>query len=586
MAEDTIATQLKSKRVSSLGYGVTPVALLFATVYAAALTLVYIEGDDATSVVYHAMGRDVLLQPPYSAYHGMMDLFLAVLPPSEIVVRTTAIALSAAAAALLVGLIVTLIQDWLPAGTPPRAALTTIFLLACTPEMFYLGLVYTPSLVAMGFVLAAHILIRTACRKILHSEMGRGSFAALFVLSALLFGVGTACRWDVGIYLLFIAVDLILNNADADNFKEAVKIGALYALFAGAASLLAIFGSGYGFGEILETLALAKKEVLSSDSWFATIGAYQTFFTPAFVVFFVVGYISLLRKSRRLALLIGVGLFSVAPYLFSREPKMILPALPGLWVALAAGIDTIFPESDNRLFTGTRTGIILLMLLPWVIGFQINSGETSWGPGFEIKTPGQAVGREDGMGPITNRVDDRSVAISNWKVGFRGGFAIPTPEGPRPLGGHLFVLLNGEWRKLATNFDIERKSVIDTALDTHYNILQDEGNSFIVAKFLENGFETRDPKLRDVASGTRERVFVNENGDTVSLQILRVRKSLFSTDQLVELKKLNPAGKVILYSGYSSTLMKLADTAPDSLVPLGPLSAVVDLEKLSNALAD
>ena len=74
--------------------------IIFGSVYIASLTFVYVEGDDATSIVYHAMGRDRSVQPAYSAYHGMMDVFLGWLPADEIVLRHLAISLTAAAAFL------------------------------------------------------------------------------------------------------------------------------------------------------------------------------------------------------------------------------------------------------------------------------------------------------------------------------------------------------------------------------------------------------------------------------------------------------------------------------------------------------
>jgi len=55
----------------------------------------YIEGDDATSIAYHALGRIESLQPHYAGYQGMMDKVLILLPANEALLRTFSILFSA-----------------------------------------------------------------------------------------------------------------------------------------------------------------------------------------------------------------------------------------------------------------------------------------------------------------------------------------------------------------------------------------------------------------------------------------------------------------------------------------------------------
>src|SRR5688572_18899111 len=197
---------------------------IFAAIYSMALTFVYVEGDDATSVVYHAMGRISALNPPYSAYHGMMDVFLGWLPASEPIVRFTAVSITATAALLMVVLILLLLREWLEPTSVWMSGLITLLLLACSPEIFYLGLVYTPSLVAMCFVLAAHVLVRRGMKGLRSPDASIISSAVVFGLSAVLFGIGVACRWDVGTYLFFIVADLALNVDAERGLKRTITI--------------------------------------------------------------------------------------------------------------------------------------------------------------------------------------------------------------------------------------------------------------------------------------------------------------------------------------------------------------------------
>ena len=114
--------------------------------------------------------------------------------------------------------------------------------------------------------------------------------------------------------------------------------------------------------------------------------------------------------------------------------------------------------------------------------------------------------------------------------------------------------------------------------------MQDEGNSYIVAKLLELGYRTDDPKVDYASELATQRRFVNEGGETIDLQLLRKRGSLFETDDLTSLITLNSSGKVVLYSGYSSTIRRLIEDSPEAAIVQGPFSAIVDLELLRRSV--
>ena len=81
------------------------VIIVFAFIYAESLTFVYVEGDDASSMAYHLLGRNKDLQPVYSAYQGMMDKMLSVLPPAEGLLRHVSMLSTGIAGILMVILI-------------------------------------------------------------------------------------------------------------------------------------------------------------------------------------------------------------------------------------------------------------------------------------------------------------------------------------------------------------------------------------------------------------------------------------------------------------------------------------------------
>src|SRR5829696_5354035 len=139
-------------------------ALIFLIIFQFSGTWIYIDGDDATSIAYHVLGRNTSIQPPYSPYQGMMDKLLGLLPSDEPTQRTVAFGITRLASILMVILILALVFDWLQESgrqySPSLRAVISVVLLLAVPELFYLGLVYSPTMVAMCFVLFAHLLIK------------------------------------------------------------------------------------------------------------------------------------------------------------------------------------------------------------------------------------------------------------------------------------------------------------------------------------------------------------------------------------------------------------------------------------------
>jgi hypothetical protein len=557
------------------------IAIIFVAVYAFSLSFVYVEGDDATSVLYHALGRNFDLQPPYSPYHGMMDVLLALLPANETVLRHVAILFSAFSATLVMIFILRLIRILLPEIGSLRLVFVVTIILLSIPEIFYLGLIYSPSLVALALVLAAHILARISFSRFSNSAIIQKRHASILLLSLLLFGIGVACRWDIGSYILVIAADIIFNIGNTIQSKRSILLAVFWTAGAIIVSIVAINVSGYGLNELYQILKLARREVFNPPSWFAIIGAYQTLVTPAFLIFFVTGCCVFTFRKKKLLILVLLGILPVFPYFYSREPKMILPALPGMCLALAAGINLLwFSWVRSRYLLIVRTLLTVLILAPWLIGFQVLSTDTSWGPGFQVRSElSNSPTVDDSKRIVADSVSDRRVSIANIKMMFEGGFAIPTPEGPRPVGGHAFVLFGGEWRDLVDKLDDERDLVASFALSSKLNILQDEGNSLMIVKLVQKGFNTNDKKGNYRLNNISERRFTDSTNQFIEVQILPTHNSLFEKDRIQELMELNSNHKIVLYSGYTSTFRKLMIANPKSIQMLGPFSGVLDLDE-------
>jgi hypothetical protein len=508
------------------------VAGVFALVYARSLTFTYIEGDDATSVAYHAFGRLRAVQPPYSAYQCGMDAILGLLPANEAILRVSAMLLSALAAPVLVFLIVALAYDWAGNFIAIPWPLAALIVPLAAPELIYLGLLYTPALVALSAAIGAHLMVR-------RSGPGQVKFWA----SAALFGAGVACRWDILAYGAIVAADLWLIRRD--RFRTAFVWGAA----AIAAWLGAIWLNGYGLGTVLKTLRSAGP-VEGYPGPMVAAATVQTLATPALVLLAAIGFVRLAKRRHPLALVVLLGMALTARYLPLGVPKWFLVAVPGVVACALIGFSALWPAR--------RAALVPILAAPWLIGIHTLSGDSAYGPGFEVR-------------PFDRPL--QSASLTRPVLG--AGALVPTSEGPRPLGGHAYVLLGGGWRRVARQSSDDLHAAVQQAVAQHLPLLQDNGQGYTVATLAGMGFITRDPWNRDV------RTLVSADGAArVRVLHLRDREVLFSPAGERQVEALAGSPRVVAYA-YTSTLRRLYRIAPGALEPLGRTAAILDFDKMA-----
>lgn len=560
------------------------VILIFGLVDALSLTFVYVEGDDATSIAFHALGRDASIQPPYGMYQGMMDVVLGVLPANEPLLRTVALLLSSVGACSLVVLTLALVFDWVGEFPAEKRGLVAVVLLLASPEFFYLGLVYIPNVVSMSFLLAAHLLLRRGLRS-KHGpvpDILRGWW--MIGLSWLVFGFGAACRWDMTVYGGVIVADLFLTGGFPQArlppvpWRRRLAFGTTWGVGALLAAGGAFWVSGAGPAMILRSLVLGR-DVAFDESRFPidllSAGLYvQSFASPAFLVLVLAGWGILLARHRPLAILVMVGVTLILPWVTRGVPKLMLAGVPGMAACLAVGWLALWNVGGTRKRWAKAARLILvgLLLSPWLIGIRVDDPAISWGPGFRMR-------RYDQAGAL--RAERRI-----WPV-VGAGLALPGAEGPRPVGGHAAVLLGGEWRALHRALDNERRRAISWALDLGVPLLQDQGEGYIVSHLAEMGFTSTDPAAilrKDLDSGPVERIFRNPRGDRLLVLRCRDRSSLTrGGEEFQRLIQISGA-QVVIYA-YGGTMRSLYANAPDALRALGPASGILDLDRLREAIA-
>lgn len=546
--------------------GIFLVLGFFAVIYARSLTFVYVEGDDATSIAYHALGRQRVLQPPYSSYQSMMDSVLAVLPPREPVLRVAAMVMTSLAAPLLVLLMVVLAFDWAGDRIKIPWAAAAIVVPLVVPELIYLGLVYTPALVAMAAVVGAHVVVRRALRRCERPLASPRLWGA-----ALLFGAGAACRWDVLAYGAVIAADIWLGpglERDASPGWKRMRLftAALWGAAAGVAWLAVIASNGYGISTVLKTVR-ASGPVEAYPSLPVVAANMQPFATPALVLFAAAGLLTLARSRHRLAILAVLGLALTARVARFGVPKWFLVAAPGIVACALVGLSTLW-QIRTRGWTavGVRAALLAAVLAPWAIGAQAVFGDSAYGPGFQARQSDQSAPAHVGVRAV-------------WGP----GALVPTSEGPRPVGGHGWVLLGHGWREFTLARSADLAGAIHEALATGRPVLADNGQGYITATLAGMGFTTRDPWTRTIAdSFLEERRFFAADGRRIRVLHLRDRESLFTPAGLGRLHNLAGSDVVVVF-GYTSTLRRCYKLAPDSLSNLGVTAALLDLGRLHAA---
>ena len=528
------------------------VLLAFALVYSRSLAFVYVEGDDAAVVAYHALGRNSQLQPFYSPYQSMLDALLSLLPPVENTVRYVAMTLAAVSAPLFFCLTMVLAFDWCAEiRQAPKWLLAAVMLLA-VPEFFYLGMVLTPSLSAMALLVGAHLIIRRATVSTTTPAWNK------FAVSLLVFGVGAAFRWDTVTYGATIAIDLFLRAGDRSEHpptaRERLRLSFTWGVLAGLAWLMALMLNGWGLAAILNTIV--SQGPAESLDWKLGLARAQTFFTPAFVALAALGFYVVVRKKHPLALIAVLAIVPVSRLLLYGVPKWFVTVIPSLLGCATVGLCLI---SQRR---NIRYALLALVVCPWLVGVQWSYGRTAWGPGFELQ-------------PYYSVAQNSSAPFPT----FAAGMAIPTPEGPRPLLGHGWVLLGG-WRQFVTEYSAEQEAAVSNAIKAKLPLLLDEqGQSWFVNILITNGYFTEDSAFRTIGDNSiMERRWIGRDGSHMRIFQFTKQNDLFNSAAIDRLRAATT--DTVIISAYSSTMLRLQQIAPESLEARGKRTALLHLDRL------
>jgi hypothetical protein len=547
------------------------VVLAFGAVYASSLTYVYSDSDDAVSMAYHALGRNDYVQPPFERFQYGMDLLLSMLPAHEPTVRVVGMSITAMASGLLV--ILVLMLAWMNESDrqPVSQLAGAVAFLLAVPEFFFLGLLYTPMLVGMCLAVGAHIMVRQSMRVDGVAHRFWGHDWLLLAGSAIMIGVAGLFRWDLMAYVGIVALDQMCRHSDTphgirNNLRNRFAVIALWCVLATCVWICLVMLAG-GFSKAMEEIGPAIEETHDEVPFTQTqfIGAHLSLFTPGFLVFAVLGLVGYLKKAGGTKYFFMLALFSLAIWPFQSTPKEILVFVPVLVMLFAHGwLKSIAWVVTRRFRIPLLGAVFSLLLLPWLLAVNVLHGDSSWGPGFELR-------------PFSHPV---SSGLRSLQCVAAAGAACPTNEGLRPVFGYGWTLLGGGWRSMASIQDAELTQSVEMAARQNlpYLIIRD-ADGFQTTTAARMGFTTSDPELKSTRVEPVVRNFINSHGS-------KIRFIRFHYDELTKapnniLLTIRAAGvEKVLVWGEAGYMRLLYRAAPEALEEVGRQTAILDLRLL------
>ena len=467
---------------------------------------------------------------------------------------------------LLVILILALVYNWADQRSWKARLLMTLAVLLAVPELSYLGLGYAPSLIAICLVVSAHLLLRSLSASTVIP-------ARRILLSLFLFGLGVSFRWNVLTYGLVIFADLASDPRFGPGLRDRIAPAALWGFLALLASLVMIGLSGYGLSTILAAFPRAayvfnQAGTLAPGLASSLLDALQntaitltTLLTPALVLLAAVGLFRTIRKRSPLGWVISAGFAGALPWLGSGVPKFLIVCMPVLLLSFVLGMDSLWSYSRERFSKLVLPAIILLALLfPWLVGVRIDRPEIAWGPAFERKP-----------------FDYKEVEGTSLRLSLGPGLAFPTPEGPRALYGHAYVLFGGGWKRFILEDAAERTHAITSTLEDEIPLVVTSWSpDFFLDELYLKGFQTSDPHDRKTADGRFvERRFTDAQGRSLTMYFHEIESD--SADDLIAVLSGSSLPPKIVLVGYPTTLHLAFLYHPESLQSLGARTALLDL---------
>jgi hypothetical protein len=486
---------MRIKGISKIALFGLWISFLAVIVFANSYSPVYFEGDDASTIIYHLFGRNASIQQPFNPYHSGFDWLLSFLPANELILRNTAFLLSYISGMLLIYLL----GYWLIRfySESNNSAIVLAFLLPLIiPELFFQSLIVNPTNIGFTLCLIGLILAEFYLEK-----------HRIFYLLVLpiVFLLGVPFRWSLIIFIPVIFGILLYKrttNGVLPRFEKADLGFVISLLVSVMASFLGIWTTGHTPIQVLEIMLWGAGYNAPGPPSYSMLAANAlSLFTPVLTITVLVGIIQIITKKH-------VGLFFLAflsalPFFFlglDTSLKYLITVLPVLLLVTLSGLEFFLAKKIVTLV------IAILLIAPWLAGVKLFLKGTDYGPGFEINQwKDSTVEFKKIQDGLTTNPDER-ISINSFKIGYAGGFALPTVEGPRPLWGYAQVIFGGGWKTFFNDIVSERTKVLNLLATKDKGLLLQEKRFDAFECFLyERGYQCL--KQIDVKKSHYERTY-------------------------------------------------------------------------------
>jgi hypothetical protein len=540
---------------------------IFTVLFFFTLNFNYVEGDDASTVLYHLCERNKAIQQPYAAYHSGLDLIIQLSGlETEESIRIFAVLVSFLSGLFILFGCKSFLEVFFENNHKIKPKSKTFFYVLLpfmVPDLLFHSLIINAANISFVFLLFSLIYFI----RFLKSDKNYW-----LALSIVLFAIAIPFRWTM-LVSLPVYVGLLFYFSPITYTKKTLLLYLKVFIAAFTGLLLAtalVFLTGYNFQGIYEAIVSTTDYLSQRDLSVLSILASSTAFLTPSLLFLLLLSLFKMREIHKsdakfnYALIVFLVLTISPFFLFGFFPsyKFLITLFPTLLVLMLLGFDYLM---QRKILISL---LALSLIFIWFFGIQIDAGGTFCGPGFELNTEKVQQSKNDKNDEAQN-VDER-VKINSVRLKPSSGFYMPMLEGPRPLYGYFYVFFNKGWFNQVEALKNERQEVIRLLIeDKNVDLIQDRRTAYISCDLYRNGYKTATDFIDNKSYLYRD--FVKGN-DTIQLKVVPDDSSKVAWISNLKIQKNK---KVIFRSSYSSEILQLYHSKNDQLKIIGPFTAII-----------
>lgn len=522
------------------------------------------EGDDASTILYHLCGRNPQIQTPYASYNSGLDFLIKITNlHSEESLRTFAILISFISGFLILSLSVLFLDAFFKetdfVNNKYRVYLY-LLLPFIVPDIIFHSLIINAAFISFVFLLSSLIVF------IKFLKTNQNNF---LYLSTLLFAISIPFRWTMLISLpLYMGFALYYNPIHYYSKNTLllflkIIIANLVGVFL---AIIFIYVTGYNLQGILDTIISTTQYIENSEtSYLSILATGSAFLTPSLLFLTLLAGFRIYEIQKKqpnfIISILSLVMLSISPCFivgFFPSYKFLITLYPMILVILALGFDYLL---GRKLFA-----ILFFVLLigPWFIGIQLDVKGTFCGPGFELNTK-----KTDDVVLLESKNPDMRLKIDKIHLKLNSGFYLPMLEGPRPLYGYFYVLFADGWKNQIDLFTEERKKTFNYLIKNKNAVyIQDRRAAYFQCDLFRDGLTTQTNYL------TKNNIlYRNFKNESVSINVYVIPDNCSKIDWLTNYLK-QTKNTVIYRSTYSNEILKIYKNKKNKVEIFGPFTAI------------